>query len=274
MKFQIKHRVTGKVQFECELSAELETASYSLQLGFAVKAAVKAGANLAYADLTRASLTDANLAYAYLTRANLTDANLAGVNLAYANLEYANLAGVNLADANLAGTCLAEADLTRVDLTDANLTDANLAGVNLAYANLAGVNLAYAKNAPKLPQTEETEEEREARYAARAARFRERFPEVPVVEALDAKILSAINVEGCALDMSTWHKCETTHCRAGWAVTLAGKEGAELEAKYGPEDAGRRIYLASTGYVPNFFASNDAALEDIKARAATQLRAE
>ena len=189
MKFQIKHRVTGEIQFEYELSAELETASYSLQLGFAVKAAVKARAYLAGADLV-------------------------------------------------------------------------------------GANLVGAENAPDMPQTEETDEQREARYAARAAKFRERFPEVPVVKALDAKILSAINVEGCTLDMSSWHKCETTHCRAGWAVTLAGKEGLDLEAKYGPEDAGRRIYLASTGYVPNFFDSNDAALKDIKARAETQLRAE
>jgi uncharacterized protein YjbI with pentapeptide repeats len=183
--------------------------------------------------------------------ANLADADLAGADLAGADLAGANLAGADLADANLAGANLARADLAGAYLAGANLADANLAGADLAGAYLADAYLADA-------------------YLADAAKFRERFPEVPVVEALDAKILSAINVEGCALDMSSWHKCETTHCRAGWAVTLAGKEGADLEAKYGPEDAGRRIYLASTGYVPNFFASNDAALADIKARAEKQ----
>jgi hypothetical protein len=64
--------------------------------------------------------------------------------------------------------------------------------------------------------------------------------------------------------MDAWHKCNTTHCRAGWAITLAGEKGKELEARFGPEDAGRRIYLASTGRVPFFYASNEAALADIR----------
>jgi len=29
--------------------------------------------------------------------------------------------------------------------------------------------------------------------------------------------------------MDSWHTCNTTHCRAGWIVHLAGKEGYELE---------------------------------------------
>ena len=31
--------------------------------------------------------------------------------------------------------------------------------------------------------------------------------------------------DGGKLDMSTWHRCGTTHCRAGWAITLAGAAG-------------------------------------------------
>jgi hypothetical protein len=58
-----------------------------------VEEAVKAGANLA----------GANLVGAHLARANLAGANLAGANLAGANLVYANLAGANLVYANLAG---------------------------------------------------------------------------------------------------------------------------------------------------------------------------
>jgi len=70
--------------------------------------------------------------------------------------------------------------------------------------------------------------------------------------------------------MSVWHACNTTHCRAGWAITLAGKAGEELEYRFGPEDAGRRIYLASTGRAPHFFASNYAALADIREQARRQ----
>ena len=87
---------------------------------------------------------------------------------------------------------------------------------------------------------------------------------MPVIEQLDAKILAAVTNGGGHLDMSTWHKCKTTHCRAGWAITLAGEAGKVLEAKYGPQRAGTYIYRASTGHVPHFFASTEHALEDLK----------
>jgi hypothetical protein len=70
--------------------------------------------------------------------------------------------------------------------------------------------------------------------------------------------------------MSQWHTCETTHCRAGWAITLAGPDGKELEKKYGPRIAGAMIYRASTGRAPHFFASDKDALEDIRQCAAEQ----
>ena len=57
MQFQIKHRWTGEVRFECELSVEMETQRYSVQLGFAVRKAIDAYADLTGADLTRANLT-------------------------------------------------------------------------------------------------------------------------------------------------------------------------------------------------------------------------
>ena len=79
--FQIKHRVTGAVLFECELSAEVSTAHVSIQLGFAVRKAVKARANLANANLSGANLVGANL-----TRADLAGADLAGADLARTNL--------------------------------------------------------------------------------------------------------------------------------------------------------------------------------------------
>ena len=96
------------------------------------------------------------------------------------------------------------------------------------------------------------------------ARYRELHPEVPIVEHLDARILAAVNTAGNALDMSSWHSCETTHCRAGWAIHLAGKRGYELEKALGSQGAGAAIYRASTGRVPHFFASNARALDDLR----------
>jgi len=95
MNFEIKSRYSSEVLFSCELSAEIAGQSYSLKLGFAVKAAVKADANLTGANLTGANLMDANLMDAYLTGAYLTGAYLAGANLTGANLTGANLTGAS-----------------------------------------------------------------------------------------------------------------------------------------------------------------------------------
>lgn len=86
---------------------------------------------------------------------------------------------------------------------------------------------------------------------------------VPVVTNLDRKMLAAVSVPG-ALDMGTWHACATTHCRAGWAITLAGKKGLELEDRVGPAVAGALIYAVSTGRkVPDFYATNEDAMTDM-----------
>jgi hypothetical protein len=67
--------------------------------------------------------------------------------------------------------------------------------------------------------------------------------------------------------MQTWHTCETAHCRGGWVTHLAGKEGAELEERFGMPLAAHIIYKNSSEIpVPwnqyyNF--NNDEALKDI-----------
>jgi hypothetical protein len=270
----IKNRFTGATLFTCELPTEVAALSAGRQLGYAAKEALKARANLADAYLADAYLAGANLA-----RANLADAYLAGANLADANLADAYLAGANLARANLADAYLAGANLARANLADANLADANLAGANLADAYLADANLADARNVPETNGSESvqsaTREEWQARRATnareRALRYRERNPDVPVVEALDAKILERVEANPDALNMGAWHTCETTHCRAGWAIHLAGEAGYALERKYGDSArAGAAIYRASVGHVPHFYASNERALEDIRTRAAEQ----
>jgi uncharacterized protein YjbI with pentapeptide repeats len=276
MNFEIKNRFSGAVMFSCELSAEIAGRSYGLKLGFAVRKAIEARAYLAGAYLAGANLAGANLAGAYLARADLAradlaDAYLADAYLADADLARADLAGAYLAGAYLARAYLAGANLAGADLARAYLAGANLAGADLARADLAGAYLAGAKNIPETNGSESIQQapaDRRARQQERAARFRERFPDVPVVEHLDATIVALVESGQGKLDMSSWHTCETTHCRAGWAVQLAGEAGKELDSRFGTEDAGRRIYLASTGRVPWFFDSNEGALADMKEQAA------
>ena len=114
----------------------------------------------------------------------------------------------------------------------ADLSGANLRGANLSGADLRDADLGLA---------------------------------VPVIPNIDAAILSAIE-NGGSLNMQEWHTCETTHCRAGWAIMLAGSAGDELEQRVGPCAAGALIYAASRPRqrVPDFFASTDDALADLR----------
>jgi len=89
------------------------------------------------------------------------------------------------------------------------------------------------------------------------------------VENLDQEILHRIE-HGAALEMGAWHTCATTHCRAGWAVVLAGEAGEKLEEALGTNAAGALIYHAAYPDlpVPDFYASNETAFADIEERAA------
>ena len=162
-----------------------------------------------------------------------------------ADLADANLARANLADAYLAGAYLARANLADANLAGANLAGADLAGADLAGADLAGANLADAYTLAQLR-----------------------------VPGLHTKILAAIAPEaGGHLRMESWHTCETTHCRAGWAIQLAGPAGKMAESLLGPNVAGALITRASCPWldkVPNWTATNEDALEDIRACAAKE----
>jgi uncharacterized protein YjbI with pentapeptide repeats len=78
MKFEIRNRWSGDVQFECELSAEVAGMSYGMQLGFAVRKARESGAVLSGADLRDADLRGADLSGAVLSDAVLRGADLSG----------------------------------------------------------------------------------------------------------------------------------------------------------------------------------------------------
>ncbi len=233
--FKIKSRWSDRVVFECDLTEDVAALQYSEQLRFAIRDAVFAGAVFAGADLTGADLTGAVFAGADLTGADFTGAVLRDAVFAGADLRGAVFAG-----AVLTGAVLTGADLTGADLTGAVLTGAVLTGADLRAADLTGAVLTGAV-----------------------------LTGVPIVQNIDARILDAVETVG-DLDMSKWHTCATTHCRAGWAIVLAGKSGQDLETKVGAANAGALIYAASRPGkpIPSFYASNDATLADLRACAA------
>lgn len=94
---------------------------------------------------------------------------------------------------------------------------------------------------------------------------------IPVIDNIDANILAACTAPQCRLEMGNWHTCETTHCRAGWAVHLAGQAGKLLESQWGTEVAATLIYTVSRPGVrhPDFFVDNKTAMASIEADADT-----
>ena len=89
---------------------------------------------------------------------------------------------------------------------------------------------------------------------------------IPKIKNIHATVLEATSKDG-ALKIDNWHTCDTTHCRAGWVVTLAGEKGKELEKKTSTLFAAMQIYKVSSPInVPptRFFGTNEKAMEDIK----------
>jgi hypothetical protein len=67
--------------------------------------------------------------------------------------------------------------------------------------------------------------------------------------------------------MGDWHTCDTTHCRAGWVVFLAGQKGKALEAASSALFAAQQIYKASSPINVSpvrFYEKNEVALADMK----------
>jgi len=227
MKFEIKSRWSMKTIFECELDVKFDNSPEKIRLGEAVKNAVLSGADLSGAVLRGADLRGAVLRGAVLRGAVLRGAVLRG----------ADLIGANLIDADLRGAVLRGANLIGADLSGAVLRGANLIGANLIGANLIGADL------------------------------RENLEGVPFIKDIHQTVYNACTVSPDALDMVGWHKCETTHCRAGWVVTLAGEGGKALKFAMGTPAAAAIIYLKSDPKLekmPDFYCSNEEALADMK----------
>ena len=189
--------------------------------------------SLSSVDLRWADLSSADLRTANLSRADLRTADLRSADLRQANLQGANLYSADLRGANLRG-----ANLNSANLRSADLRGANLQGVDLSLANLRGC-VFDTENVPQIPE-------------------------------IHVRLWEAIETANHQLDMTYWHSCDTTHCRAGWVVHLAGAAGYALERQIGPNAAAALIYQLSDPALerlPNFFASDFDAMEDIRTTA-------
>ena len=192
-------------------------------------------------DFSHADLSGADLSGADLSGADLRGIDLHDADLRRADLRGTDLRGIDLSNADLRETDLSETDLRNADLSNAILRSAAMFMADLRDADLSGADLRGATD----------------------------LPAAPVIPNIDAAILAEI-VAGGVIDMDRWHTCETTHCRAGWAIHLADEAGAALERRYGANGAGALIYAASrpNNRVPNWFASAEEALADLRASAA------
>jgi len=216
--------------------------------GADLRGAVLRGADLRGAVLRGAVLRGADLTGAVLTRADLTGADLRGADLRGAVLTRAVLTRADLTGADLTGADLTGADLRGADLRGAVLTRADLTGADLRGAVLRGADLTGAD-----------------------LRGADLNKGIPKIEKLHTKIAAAIEAGG-KLEMGMWHTCETTHCRAGWAIHIAGEFGCGLEWSVGSAAAGALLFAVAypDQRVPDFYADNEAALEDIKRCAAEE----
>ena len=172
----------------------------------------------------------ADMSGAYLRSADLRGADMSG-----ANLRSANLRGADLRGADMSGAYLRSADLRSANLRGADLRSADLRGADMSGADMSGADMSGADWIPKITNIHQSV------YAAASREH--------------------------ALDMGSWHTCETTHCRAGWVIVLAGEGGKVLEGVYGPAAAAALIYQASDPTlerIPDFYTTNDEAMVDMK----------
>ena len=159
----------------------------------------------------------------------------AGADLRWTNLRDADLSGSDLHEADLCYSDLRGCDLSYSDLGNSDLRNANLRDANLYEASLRGADLRGAViDGIAIPSADEAE---------------------PLLKRVAQAALSAPD----ALDMDRWHTCDTTHCVSGWAITLSGDRGKELEAKYGSANAG--MLLLGAKAAAHFYDDNKSARE-------------
>jgi hypothetical protein len=97
-------------------------------------------------------------------------------------------------------------------------------------------------------------------------------PPIPKIENINQQVYAAATAKSTSLQMNTWHTCDTSHCRAGWVVHLAGEPGYALERFFNTALAAQLIYRESGAPINpgRFYDTNEEALADMK-RAAEEI---
>ena len=230
--FSLLDRWTSTVRILAEIDCSDDT-PHAARLGQAVWWAWRRGLDLSGLQLGGADLGGARLRGRGLREVDLQQAILRGADLRDTDLRDADLSGADLAGADLSGAILRGAVLRDTDLRAVDLCGADLSGADLAKADLSGAVLRGTA-------LRDTDLRRVDLYGADlsgADLSRAVLGSIPVVSALDSRILAAIEAGG-GLETAAWHTCETTHCRAGWAIKLAGPAGEALEEALGAAIAG------------------------------------
>ncbi len=252
------------------------------------KATVKGNINLSKMIASYVSLDGATVGSADLFRAIVGNVNLPRTSINYARLvnmivDYIDWSksfvrgGVNLFGARVNGdVVLSTASISGVELSSAivrgnvNLYSAYVScNMNLSKTIVRGtVNLLGALVEGNICLSGAIL--RGNIHLASAIVQRIFDNQAPKISSLDAKILAAIE-NGGHLKMNNWHTCATTHCRAGWAVTVAGKAGLNLEKRLGTAGAAAALYTSAGLPIPNFYnQNNDKVLAQIKGAANAQ----
>lgn len=212
------------------------------------------------ADLSGQALPGVCLRNAKLPSANLNKINFTGADLQFTDLRGTRLNAAILREANLTGAQLNDASLECADLAKANLKNADLTNADLSYADLTGANLSGAV----------IENTRLFSATLDKVNFEDTSLDIPTIKNIHQMVYSAVRPNG-ALDMKCWHSsCGTSHCRAGWVITLAGDRGKVLEYLVGTANAARLIYQKSdpSDYELEFFTfNNEEAMKEIRHRA-------
>ena len=135
------------------------------------------------------------------------------------------------AQANLCGADLRGADFRDADFRYANLRDADFRYADLRYANLSEADLRDALG-------------------------------IPIAEDAPARLLAVAHAALAApdaLEMGTWHTCETTHCICGWAEHLGGPL-AKLIIQQNGNAVGGLMLLGIDAHA-HFYVTNEKARE-------------
>lgn len=195
----------------------------------------------------------------------------------YRNVSYAALFPLDLRELDFTGAYLLEWSFAGCDLRGVSFRDAVLSGVNFEGADLRGADFTNAQlkrgchfSAARLEGAVLTGLKGVARASGRPA-----ILTIPSVPHINRQILDIVDKDPEALAMGSYHGCEssdpsacaTTHCVAGWAVTLAGAAGKRLETRVGPNAAGALIFNASGSEVPEFYGLAHDAIDALRRRA-------